>query len=92
MMYYTFLLTIALSIKIIADIILDRYITVGNVIVVVSQVVVAFLLLAGRLAFVVGLTVMIVVVLAVIAATSEIPVYRRLRPMLDKVVYDGRRS
>lgn len=92
MMYYIFLLTITLSIKIIADAILDRYITVGNVIVVASQVVVAFLLLASRLTFVVGLTVMIVAVLTVIAAMNEIPVYRRLRPMLDKVVYDGRRS
>lgn len=92
MMYYIFLLTITLSIKIIADIILDRYITVGNVIVVASQVAVAFLLLASRLTFVVGLTVMIVAVLAVIAAINEIPIYRHLRPMFDKVVYDGRRS
>ena len=92
-MMVAFLLAIVIgsSLRMTASILLDKYATVGNLLMAVIPIPIAVLsILLGTPGMHIGTGLSSIVILTVLAAGNNIPIYNKLSPLLDHPVIDKR--
>lgn len=92
-MMIAFLLAIAvgLSLRMIASILLDKYATVGNLLITVIPIPITVLsIILGTPGMHIGTGLSSIVILTVLAAGNNIPIYNKLSPLLDHPAIDKR--
>lgn len=92
-MMIAFLLAIAvgLSLRMIASILLDKYATVGNLLIAVIPIPITVLsIILGTPGMHIGTGLSSIVILTVLAAGNNIPIYNKLSPLLDHPAIDKR--
>lgn len=85
-----YMVMLLLSVRIIAGAILDRYITVGDLLMAVPPIVQPLSCLISHTAYIVSLAIAAVVDISIMAAATNQPVYRIMYPLLRRAAYDGR--
>ena len=92
-MMVAFLLAIVIgfSLRMTASILLDKYATVGNLLIAVIPIPIAVpSILLGTPGMHIGTGLSSIVILTVLAAGNNIPIYNRLSPLLDHPAIDKR--
>ena len=92
-MMVAFLLAIVIgfSLRMTASILLDKYATIGNLLIAVIPIPIAVpSILLGTPGMHIGTGLSSIVILTVLAAGNNIPIYNRLSPLLDHPAIDKR--
>lgn len=91
MIAFLLAMVVGFSLRMTASILLDKYATIGNLLIAVIPISIAVpSILLGTLGMHIGTGLSSIVILTVLAAGNNIPIYNRLSPLLDHPAIDKR--